>query len=299
MRSIALVIIFFISVLLMGCAQESKATIGKPEIREIKYEWGKVASSTSEIITKVVVYNPNPIPLPLKDVLTEIYMNNVKMGEGSALKADIKASSESTIVISTKLENGRIPEWWVSHIRNGEKSVMNLKGYLIFDLKVAEFKYPVELSNAIETDMLAGLSSNVPQKINVGPITLTVKSTKSYWGDVSEDYTEVITMATIRNDHIVPVPITKIQYLVEMNDIRLAEGLSDVATIIQPKSEATLTFVTKLDNRMLDEWWVSHIKNGEKTKVRIVLQPVIEIAGKEFRFTLAESESVLMTNLLG
>ena len=33
--------------------------------------------------------------------------------------------------------------------------------------------------------------------------------------------------------------------------------------------------------RMLDEWWVSHIENGEKTKVRIVLQPVIEIAGKK------------------
>ena len=87
---------------------------------------------------------------------------------------------------------------------------MNLKGYLVFNLKLTEFKYPVELSNAIETDMLAGLSSNVPQKINVGPVTLTVKSTKSYWGDVSEDYTEIITMATIRNDHIVPVPITKI-----------------------------------------------------------------------------------------
>ena len=84
--------------------------------------------------------------------------------------------------------------------------------------------------------------------------------------------------------------------MVEMNSIRLTEGSSDVATVIMPKSEATLTFVTKLDNRMLDEWWVSHIENGEKTKVRIVLQPVIEIAGKEFRFTLAERESVLMTN---
>jgi len=35
------------------------------------------------------------------------------MGEGSALKAEIKASSESTIFVSTKPENGRIPEWWV------------------------------------------------------------------------------------------------------------------------------------------------------------------------------------------
>ncbi len=93
----------------MGCAQEGKQTVGKPEIREISHEWGKITISTTEIITKVVVYNPNPIPLPLKDVLTEIYMNNVKMGKGSALRADIKANSESTVVISTELENGRIP----------------------------------------------------------------------------------------------------------------------------------------------------------------------------------------------
>ncbi len=292
-----LVATILISVFLLGCAQEGKPTIGKPEIREISHEWGKVTSSTTEIITKIKVYNPNPVPLPLKDILTEVCMNNIKMGEGSALKAEIKANSESTIIISTKLENGRIPEWWVSHIKNGEKSTMNVKGYLVFDLKITEFKYPIELSNPIETDILAGLSSDTPQKINVGPITLTIKSIKSHWGEVNEDYTEIITLATIYNDNLVPVPITKLHYLVEMNDIKLAEGSSDVATVIQPKSEATLTFIPKLDNKMLDEWWVSHIKNGEKTKVKIVLQPVIEVAGKEFKFTLAEKESEFTTNL--
>ncbi len=172
-----------------------------------------------------------------------------------------------------------------------------MKGYLIFDLKVTEFRYPIELSNAMETDILSGLSSNVPKEIVVGPVSLTIRSTKSYWGDVSEDYTEIITMATIYNENLIPVPITKIHYLVEMNNIRLSEGSSNVATVIQPKSEAT--FVTRLDNRMLDECWVSHIKNGERRKVKIALQPVIEIGNREFMFTLAEKESVFVTKLLG
>mgnify|MGYP000159059878 CR=1 FL=1 len=298
MKAAKILIAFLIPVLFIGCCiQEGK--LGEPEIRGISHEWGEITTSTTEIITKIKVYNPNPVSLPLKDVLTEVYMNNIKMGEGSALKAEIKANSESTIIISTKLENGRIPEWWVSHIKNGEKSTMDVKGYLVFDLKITEFKYPIELSNPIETDILAGLSSDTPQKINVGPITLTIKSIKSHWGEVNEDFTEIITLATIYNDNLVPVPITKLHYLVEMNGIKLAEGSSDVATVIQPKSEATLTFITKLDNKMLDEWWVSHIKNGEKTKVKIVLQPVIEVAGKEFKFTLAEKESEFTTNLLG
>jgi len=74
------VTILLVSVLFMGCAQEGKPTIGKPEVREISHEWGKVTTSTTEIITKVVVYNPNLVPIPLKDILTEIYMNNVKNG---------------------------------------------------------------------------------------------------------------------------------------------------------------------------------------------------------------------------
>jgi len=283
----------------LGCLQEGKTTIGKPEIRGITHEWGEVTSSTTEVITKIKVYNPNPVSLPLKDVLTEIYMNDVKMGEGSALKAEIEPNSESAVVISTKLENGRIPEWWVSHIKNGEKSTMDVRGNLVFDLKVTEFRYPVELSNSIETDILAGLSSDTPQKVSAGPLTLRIKSVKSHWGEVNEDYTEIITQAAIHNDNLVPIPITKFRYSVEMNGIKLADGSSDVATVIQPKSEATLTFVTKIDNKMLDEWWISHIKNGEKTKVKIVLQPVIEVAGKELKFTLAEKESEFTTNLLG
>lgn len=297
LASIILLVLLFMATLLLGCIDEVK--VGNPEIREIKSNWGNVNPAETEILTNILIYNPNPVSLPLKDVQTEIYMNNIKMGSGSALNAEIKENSESTLILSTKFENGKIPEWWVSHIKNGEKSTMSVKGYLVFDLKITEFKYPIELSNPIETEILSGLDSGTPHKVGVGPITLTVKSVKSHWGEVNEDYTEIITLATIYNDNLVPIPVTKFESSVKMNEIKLAETSSNVETIIQPKSDQTLTFVTRLDNRMLDEWWVSHIKNGEKTKVRIVLQPVIEVAGKEFRFTLGEKESEFTTNLLG
>jgi len=288
-------LLLLLTFLILGCIQE----VGKPEIRGISHRWGNITSSTTEVITTIKVYNPNPIPLPLKDILTEIYMNNIKMGEGSALKAEIKAKSESEIILSTKLENSKIPEWWVTHIKNGEKSTMNIKGYLVFDLKITEFKYPIELSNSIETNILAGLSSDEPRKISVGPVTLIIKSVKTYWGEVNKDYTEIITLATIYNDNPIPVPMIKFYYLVEMNEIRVAEGTSTMDTIIKPKSEEIITFITKINNNLLDEWWVSHIKNGERTKVKIILEPVIKVLGKEFKFIVAEKESEFTTNLLG
>lgn len=306
MRRLSLLIIGLVlgAVLLYGCywffksGEKAGAQFGKPEIRGISHKWGNVTPSTTEIITDVIVYNPNPFSLPLKDVEAEVRMNNIKIGEGTALKAGVGAHERSDIVLSTKIDNGKIPEFWVSHIHNREKSTMNVKAQLIFDLKVTEFKYPIEISRPIETDLLAGLSSEEPKKVDAGPVTLTIERMSSHWGDVSEQSTEIITLATIRNDNMIPVPITKFRYSVKFNDIKIAEGSSDVDVIIQPKSEATLTFVTKIDNQMLDEWWVSHIRNGEMTDVHIQLQPVVEIAGEEFAFTLAEEETSFETNLL-
>lgn len=295
MKNKYLFLVLIFSVLFLGCIEE--ANVGNPEIRGINFKWGEITSSETEIITNILVYNPNPVSLPLKDVQSNIYMNNIKMGTGSALSAEIKPSSESTVILSTKLENGRIPEWWISHIKNGEKSTMNIDGNMVFDLNITEFKYPIKLSNPIQTDILSGLSSATPQRISVGPVTLRIKS-ESSWGEVNEDYTEIITQATIYNDNLIPIPVTKFESSVMMNEIKLAETSSNVEAIIQPKSEKTLTLVTKLDNKM-DEFWVSHIKNGEKTKVKIVFQPVIEVAGNEFKFKLAETESELKTNLLG
>ena len=303
-----LIVVLLVSVAFAGCTQKGTSlntsttttqTLKKPEIKLISHKWGEITYSTTEIITEVTLYNPNAVPIPIENALVEVYMNNIKMGEGSSTIGEIKANSESKIVISTKFENTKLPEWWVSHIKNGETSTMRLKGILTFDLKVTKVQFPIELSSPIKTGILEGLNSDTPQKVNIGPVTLTIESIKSHWGDVVADYAEIITLATIRNDNLIPVPVTKLRYLVEMNGVRIAEGSSNVATIIQPKSDATLTFVTKLDNRMVDDWWVSHIKNGERTKVRVVLQPVIEVGGKELVFTLAEGESEFTTNLLG
>ncbi|MCE7740706.1 MAG: hypothetical protein GPJ50_15165 [Candidatus Heimdallarchaeota archaeon] len=288
--------IIFITTLFLGCTGETK--VGNPELREINFNWGQVTPTETEIITNILIYNPNPVSLPLKDVQSEIYMNNIKMGECSTLNAKIEENSESTIIFSTKLENSRIPEWWVSHIKNDEESTMNIDGYVEFNLEITDFKYPFKLSNPIKTDILSGLSSGNQQKINVGPVSLRIKS-ESYWGDVNKDYTEIITLVTIYNDNLIPVPVTKFESLVEMNDIKLAETSNNVETIIPPKSERTLTLVTKLDNKMLDEWWVSHITNEEHTEVEIILQAVIEVSGNKYKFKLGETESEFTTNLLG
>lgn len=111
----------------------------------------------------------------MKDVLTELYMNDIRMGEGKALKAEM-SSGESLIVLSTNLDNNKIKDWFSSHVKNGEKTEIKLKGYLVFDLRIMEFKYPFEKLNVLNTDFLSGLKSQTPRDLKVGPVTLKIKS---------------------------------------------------------------------------------------------------------------------------
>ncbi len=89
-----LVVILALALILLGCTQ----SLGKPKIEKIVNRWGNVTEDYTEIVTEITVYNPNPIPIPIKDVLTEVYLNGMKVGEGKSLQSEIKPSSESKII---------------------------------------------------------------------------------------------------------------------------------------------------------------------------------------------------------
>lgn len=291
------IIVTLLAVTLLGCAEQ--AGLGQPQIKGTTNQWGEVTSSTTEVITKVGVYNPNPVPLPLKNVLTTINMNDIKMGNGSAVKSEIEANSNSTIVISTGIQNDRIPEWWVSHIENDEESSMSMKGDLVFDLKVTEFEYPIEKTRQVKTDILSGLSVSSQKVDPSGPGSITIESAESQWGEVNQNYTQIVTTVKIQNDYPVEISIDEVNYLVEINGIKLADDTSDVTRFIEANSEAELSLTTKMSNDKLEEWWVTHIENNEQSIINTTAEAVVEAEDQQFEFNLLEQESQFNTNLLG
>ncbi len=290
-KAIALVILALILAVLGGWL-----TVGKPVLKGIKLRWGSVNRSYTEIIADINVYNPNPFSIPLKDVRAYVFMNGIEVGKGHAIRCNIGPKSNSTIVLAIYIDNSKIPKWWVSHVRNGERSVVKVKAYLVFPFGIT---YPIEFSKVFKTDILSRISVNKPVNIKEGPITVTLESAKSEWGNVNESYTEIITLARIRNDNPFPLPITKVHYIVDMNGIRVADGYSEVATIIPPNSEATIPLKTLINNEKMIEWWVSHIKNGEKSVVVVTLKPFVRVDGRTLEFTLLKERFIFKTNLLG
>jgi len=252
-------------------------TVGKPVVKGVKFRWGTVNDSYTEIIANVSIYNPNPFPIPVKDVRAYVFMNGIEVGRGHAVRCRIPANSNSNLTIDVFIDNGKIPEWWVTHIRNGERTHVVVKAYVMFPFGI---KFPVKFSRDVKTDILRRLSVRGPIPIEVGPIKLTLESAESRWGNVNRSYTEIITVAKIRNENPFPVPVTKVHYIVTMNGIRVADGYSDVSTVIPPNSDSTIPLITVIDNGKLIKWWVSHVRNGERSVIRVELRPYVQIDGK-------------------
>ncbi|ADB57554.1 LEA type 2 family protein [Archaeoglobus profundus] len=290
-----LVVILVLALIFLGCSQ----SLGKPKIEKIVNRWGNVTEDYTEIVTEITVYNPNPIPIPIKDVLTEVYLNGIKVGEGKSLQSEIKPSSESKIVISTKIDNDYIPKWWVSHIKNRETSVLDVKGYLVFDLKITTFKFELPgIHSEFKTDFLGELSSS-SQSFRLGIYSVEIESVKAHWGKVDDNVTEIIAVAKVRNDNLIPLLFTRMHYVIKANGIVIGEGYSNVSTVISPKSTAEVPMVLTIETPKLKDWWVNHIRNGERTKLEVLIDPFVEIGGKKFEFSLAKMETTIQTKLLG
>lgn len=280
-----------------GCADTS--SLGAPEVRGVSSSWGEVTTDTAEVVTTVRVHNPNPVAIPLTDVETELLLNDVRLGEGSAESAEMPANTTSDVVISTEIRNEKIRDWWVTHVRNDERSTLRLNGSLVFDLTIDELRHPVERTRPVETDILGSLEADRPREISTGPLSLTLQSVDSRWGTVTRETTEIRTRATVRNDNPLPVPLTNLRYTVDMNGVRMAEGTTRDEVTLDPDAETLLRIDTELRNDRIDDWWTSHLRNDEHTDVTATLEATAEVAGETRTLTLSERETGFDTDLLG
>ncbi len=271
----------------------------KPKISKISLSWGNVTYDFTEIIAEVSVYNPTFITITLKKITFGLYMNNIKMVAGSSERSvSLAGFRETAIRLVGRLNNSRIPEWFISHLENGEQTNVRLSGTVLLDLKIMEAVYSFERTLNITTDMLAGMSTNQSKIFMMGPAELMLKSLTSSWGRISSNEVEINHKVVVYNPNRYPIPITKIEYEVYMNNIRMGGGTSYNPAILGAKSNTIILFTTMLNTTLLDEWWITHIKNGEKTKITIEIYSVIEINGVAYKIRIYELEQTLTTNLL-
>lgn len=305
--------------LFVSCSKVAeKAQSLKPEIREVNLAWGDVNDSSTEIIATISVYNPNPITLPVKKVSADVTMDSIKMASAETQNLQIEKSSAFPIKISAKLDNANIPIFWVEHLKRQEKSeaIIDLKA--VFDLVLTEYTYPYQLKQPIETNLLSLLSKVGPipvekkvkiplinQEKTIFDINLSALSGK--WGNLTPENTQLKLTATVQNENVYPLPIPKITTTITLNQIPLAEGETPTSYTIAPKTSSSISVDVNLKTSLMDKWFVSHLKQGEKSQFNIKANLVFElpkeisqqVGNNQLVITAWEGNQEFSTDILG
>lgn len=252
--------------ILIAC---SLAGCSKPQVKSVSMHWGNVNSSVTQIVSDVTVSDPLPFPIPLSGVNVKIYMNGIEMGTGHSIgKAEI-TPPQSKIELSINLLNRKLPEWWVTHIENGEKTKVEIVSNIVFSILGFKFEVPVTKVSQFTTNFLSSVKLKNSEIIYNGLKLGEVRDIKLRWGNVNLNKTQVVVEAKVVNECNVPIVLRGISYDIFMNDVKMGSGKVQKVVTVPPKSVKNIEFSMYIKNSKIPDWWITHIKNGEKTKVKI------------------------------
>lgn len=253
--------------------------VGVPTVEGTAVEVGDVNETHTEVWTTVTVDNPNPVGADGVDTSVEyvVTANGIAVASGTDdLSLEPGSSTESIV---TPVRHATIPEWWVSHVRKGERTEVVVES----TVSVGPFPMTDDARNrTIETDLLSPLESTETRRIEAPvPVaedaTLYVEETRADWGDVDADRTEVEFAFVAHNPTSHDVPVTGLGYTVAVNDVALADGELDRRYLLESNETTTLTATAVIENDRLEEAWLSHLDNDETSTLRIEFEADAEL----------------------
>ncbi|SEH42354.1 LEA14-like dessication related protein [Halopenitus malekzadehii] len=244
--------------------------IGAPSVTGVDNGFGTVTENTTEITTDIHVRNPNPIGVTAGGVTAdyEIRLNDIPMANGTKEGVALDRGND-TIATTTAMNNSRIPDWWVSHLRNGEQTTLTVHADVHSSLLGRSFEAP-NVERGIDTSLIEAFNSTEDKPVNASsPVVpdpvVVIRETRGEWGSISESETEIRMAFDVYNPRSVPIAVSSIGYDIGMNGIEMGSGNTETSTVIPPRSEETINATFRLDNEHLDEWWVSHLQNDQVT----------------------------------
>lgn len=269
----------------------SLGVLGTPSVVGVQNQFGNVTDETTEIRTDLVVNNPNPIGVNLGSVSVSynVTMNDVAMANGTKEGVSVDTGN-STVAFETRMANDRIPAWWVSHVRNGEQTTVRVDAAVRSGTLGRTFQAP-PVKRQVSTDIISQFNSSETRPINASQPVVSdpvayVNETSARWGTVSDEKTPIDMRFVVYNPKTMPLAVSEIGYTITMNNITVGNGTSDRGHVIEGHTSETIRTTTAIRNQKLDEWWVSHLENGQVTNLRIDFYAKMEFGGETFRVPL-------------
>ena len=271
--------------------------LGVPTVAAIDNTFGDVTDEETTVETDLVISNPNPVGVGTDDVSVNytISMNSIEMAHGEREGVAV-GTGNSTLDLETQMRNDAIPPWWTSHIQNDEQTVIGIDATVSSDRLGRSAD--ISRSHEIETDLISAFNSAETQPVNAeSPLTddpvLYINETRGQWGSVTEEETPIDMEFVMYNPNLEPYAITELGYDITMNGVAVGEGETHQQHVITSYSSETIGLTTTINNRHLDEWWVTHldeeIHGHQVSELRIEFYAVVELpSGDEISVPLDE-----------
>ena len=275
------------------------ALLGTPGVESVSSEWGAVSTETSEVRVTVSVHNPYPVAIPrVVDIGYVARLNDVVVAEGREEGVGL-APGRNTLRLSIPVRNDRIDDWWVTHVERNERSTMTIDARVEGPLGYSS-PVPVQ-SQRIETAFLASLSTAEAVEVEVaGEPFVVIADQRAEWGEATAEATPVGFTANLTNEHDAPIRFDGLGYVVRTNDVVLGQGTQLEPVNVSPGETGTLSVAATLETQRMPAWWVTHLRQGERTNLSVVVFGVVDPAGGvPVEVPLLERTAVIETDLLG
>ena len=265
--------------------------LGVPSVADVENRFGPVNETTTVVETNLTVSNPNPVGASFGGLTVDydVLMNDVSLANGTKSGVDVE-SGNSTLEFSTAARNEQSPPWWVSHIRNDERTTVTVDTSVQSSL-LGRTVDPPNVTRQVETDLLSSFNSTETREVNadqplVSDPVLYVNETSATWGTVTAERTPMELRFVVYNPKSYPIAVSQLEYNVTMNGVAVGEGATESEYVIPPKSTETIEATAVIRNDRLDEWWVTHLERNQVTDLRIDFAARLQLAETTVRLPL-------------
>ncbi|MFB6137889.1 MAG: LEA type 2 family protein [Halobacteriaceae archaeon] len=146
-------------------------------INRTSARWGAVSSSETPVRIAFRIYNPNAVPLAVTELEYNVSMNDVDVGEGRVEDPlVVPPKTARTLRTTVVIDNSRLDEWWVTHVRRNQVTDILIDFYARVDVGGTSVRLPLpQLSHekTIETDFFGTKNGS---DAGDGPTTTTTPS---------------------------------------------------------------------------------------------------------------------------
>lgn len=292
------------ALVLLSVAVAAATAVPQPRITAVDNEWGAVTETRTEVETRLTIANRTLLRIGerVATVRYTVSMNGIEVANETDRSVSVTDRGR-TVRASTSMDNEEIPAWWVSHVGRNETTTVRVRPTITAVIAGVDlWRTSATQTQTVETDLLAPLRSDRRRTVRAfGRPVLVATRTDARWGNVTAARTPIIAEARVRNPTWLPLPVARLRYTIRMNGLIVGRGAAGGRTVVGPGETETIRARAAIDNAKLDEWWVTHLRRGERTRMTVDVHAIVEVGGQRRRIHLdaLSSRHTFETDVLG